>query len=709
MQPLILTPLGRAIAALPHLGAGDALAVHRVRVLPRGEDLDPERPTVAFVDAALAERSGGAGTLGSLAAFVAFIGLGEPGEQEPSELMHSLALTSWLPADAGPGVGSTALQGALRHASSLIEAYRAARLEQSSALDLRELSRVGAALSTERNLDTLLGMILSQALKLSSSDAGSLYLMERDEQGKPSTLRFKLTRNTTLPEIPFTEFSIPIDHTSIAGYVAATGDPLMIGDVYLLPEQVTYQLNRSFDEKFGYRTKSMLVLPMRTHRDEIIGVLQLINRKRDAEQRLTSADIVEQQVLPFDQRSADLVAALAAQAAVAIENSRLYEDIERLFEGFVTAAVTAIEARDPTTSGHSFRVATFTTGLAEAVDKAGEGPYRGLTFTREQIREIRYAGLLHDFGKVGVREQVLVKQKKLYGHDLTILRHRFHSLLQQADLEFERERAEHLLDHGASDYREVVQRLELMRRDRRDELSRWLDSIVRANEPTILPEGSFEELEEIGRQTFTDFDGVERPLLAEDELRFLMINKGNLDPRERREIESHVTHTYRFLEQIPWTRELSGIPKIAFGHHEKLDGTGYPRGVGEQDIPVQTRMMTIADIYDALTATDRPYKRAVTAERALDILGFEAKDGHIDRDLLTTFIQAQVFARIAPSEGTKRRSTGSLRSSMAARAAPPTPQSTRRATPPATLEPSARSTPQSTPQSAPKTDDPRRD
>ena len=472
----------------------------------------------------------------------------------------------------------------------------------------------------------------------------------------------------------------------------------MIADVYLLPEQVPYRLNRSFDEKFGYRTKSMLVLPMRTHRDEIIGVLQLINRKREADERLTSLAVVEQQVLPFDQRSADLVAALAAQAAVAIENSRLYEDIERLFEGFVTAAVTAIEARDPTTSGHSFRVATFTTGLAEAVDHAGEGPYKGLTFTREQIREIRYAGLLHDFGKVGVREQVLVKQKKLYGHDLTILRHRFHSLQQQADLEFERERAEHLLDHGPSDYREVAQRLDQMRRERRDELSRWLDSIVRANEPTILPEGSFEELEEIGRQTFTDFDGVERPLLAEDELRFLMINKGNLDPRERREIESHVTHTYRFLEQIPWTRELSGIPRIAFGHHEKLDGTGYPRGIGEQDIPVQTRMMTIADIYDALTATDRPYKRAVTAERALDILGAEAKDGHIDRDLLTTFIQAQVFTKISPSEGTKRRSTGSLRGSMAFRAAPPTPQST-----PATG--AARPTPQSTP----ATDDPRRD
>ncbi len=623
------------------------------------EALDPERPTVVLVDAATAERSGGPGALGALAPFVAFVGLGEPGEREPSLPLQSLALTNWLPSDATSGLGTAALQGALRHARSLIEAYRAAQLEQSSAFDLRELSRVGAALSTERDLITLLEMILWQALRLSSADAGSLYLTERNAQGTPTTLRFKLSQNLTLPELPFTEFTIPIDHSSLAGYVAATGDPLMITDVYLLPEHVPYRQNRSFDEKFGYRTRSMLVLPMRTHKDETIGVLQLINRKRDHEVPLDSIEVVEQQVIPFDQRAADLVAALAAQAAVAIENSQLYEDIERLFEGFVTAAVTAIEARDPTTSGHSSRVATLTTNLAEAVDLAGEGPYRGVTFTREQLREIRYAGLLHDFGKVGVREQVLVKQKKLYPGDLTLLRHRFQGLLQQADLEYERERAEHLLEHGTANYSPFVSRLDLLRRERRDQLSKWLDAITRANEPTILPEGSFEELQVIGQQTYIDFDGEVRPLLTDEELKFLMITKGNLDPRERREIESHVTHTYRFLEQIPWTRELKGIPTIAFGHHEKLNGTGYPRGVTETEIPVQTRMMTIADIYDALTATDRPYKRAVPAERALDILSTESKQGLVDPHLLTTFIQAQVFTKVHHVEAPRRRSTGS--------------------------------------------------
>jgi len=250
-----------------------------------------------------------------------------------------------------------------------------------------------------------------------------------------------------------------------------------------------------------------------------------------------------------------------------------------------------------------------------------------------------------------------VKQKKLYPSDLAIIRHRFQFLLQRADLQYERERAQYLWEYGRTNYEEALAKLERSRGDVRDELQRYLDAIVRANEPTILPEGTFAELAEINARLYVDFDGTEKPLLGDDELRYLMINRGNLDARERREIESHVTHTYRFLDQIPWTRELKGIPLIAWGHHEKLDGTGYPRGVRAEDIPVQTRMMTISDIFDALTATDRPYKRAVTAERALDILHDEAKHGHVDTVLLSAFIEAKVFEATHPGEG-RRSSAG---------------------------------------------------
>jgi hypothetical protein len=280
------------------------------------------------------------------------------------------------------------------------------------------------------------------------------------------------------------------------------------------------------------------------------------------------------------------------------------------------------------------------------VDRGGPGKYRDVKFSKDQLRELRFAGLLHDFGKVGVREHVLVKQKKLYPRDLDVIRHRFAYLLQAADLQFERERANYLSTYGVEAVEEATMRLNQIRQQRREELQRFLDSIVRANEPSVLPEGTFDELRQINQRSYIDFDGVEKPLLRDDELRFLMIRKGNLDDQERREIESHVTHTYRFLEQIPWTRELRGIPEIAYGHHEKLNGLGYPRRVAGDAIPIQTRMMTISDIFDALTATDRPYKRAVPAVRALDILAMEARDGMLDRDLLDAFIQARVYEEV---------------------------------------------------------------
>jgi HD-GYP domain-containing protein (c-di-GMP phosphodiesterase class II) len=648
VKPLLLVAFGRTISSAPLGRREDDIEVRRIPALPTAQALAEERrPIVVALDRALLQSAGDRRTLEELASIVAFCGLGDPGQSEPDRVFPVDLLTSYVAGDAAVGAVITQLRGAFRHAATLLAERTAREQERMRYQELTELTRVGVALSHERDLTTLLEMILSQARRITSSDAGSLYLAERTDDGSPpKRLRFKVSQNFSLPNLPFSESTVTVDHASLSGYVAATGQPLVISDVYLLPEDVSYKQNRSFDEKFGYRTKSMLVLPMRTHKDEIVGVLQLINRKRTADAMLSSEAIVEREVQAFDQRSVELVNALASQAAVAIENSMLYEDIEELFRGFVKAAVTAIEQRDPTTSGHSGRVAKLTVGLAQAVDRSGSGAYRDLKFTRDQLRELEYAGLLHDFGKVGVREQVLVKQKKLYPGDLDVIRHRFAYLIQAADLQYERERANYLVTHGEKNYEEAAHRLNEIRRARREELQKFLDSIVRANEPTVLPEGSFEELRDINGRTYIDFDNVERPLLRDDELRFLMIRKGNLDDEERRQIESHVTHTFNFLEQIPWTRELKGVPSIAYAHHEKLNGRGYPRRVKGDDIPVQTRMMTISDIFDALTATDRPYKRAVPYERALDILNMEAKDGMLDRDLLDAFIGARVFESV---------------------------------------------------------------
>lgn len=662
MKPTLYLPLGRVLGDAP-LGAGGDVEVLRVSAIPALEDLDPDDVAVCVADGPMRARAlKHPAALAAVAERLVIVGLGQPGEHAPQEEPGIEWLSGWLPADAPRTLVATVLRGAFRQAAGMAGARIAGETAADRHEELTELTRIGAALSTERDLTRLLGMILEQARRLASADAGSLYLVERLPDGtRNNALTFKNTQNATLPDIPFREFTVPINRSSIAGYVADTGKPLMLPDVYDLPPDAAYTFNRSFDAQFGYRSKSMLVIPMRSHRDEIVGVVQLINRKRDFEARLTDADVTEREVVPFDPRTAEVVTAIASQAAVAIENSLLYEDIERLFEGFVKAAVTAIEARDPTTSGHSGRVATLTVGLAQAVDSGGaSGAYKALRFTREELRELRYAALLHDFGKVGVREQVLVKQKKLYQWDLGAIRARFAFLQQQADIQYERERADYLLQHGRERYEAAQAQLEEARQMRRAELQRWLDAVAAANEPTVLAERNFQALQEVGAQSYVDYDGTERPLLDEHELKFLMIERGNLDDRERREIESHVTHTYRFLERIPWTRELRGIPTIAYGHHEKLNGKGYPRGVGADDIPVQTRMMTISDIYDALTATDRPYKRAVPSVRALDILHAEAREGMIDGVLLDAFVQAKVFDLVDPGEVRRRSNTPSM-------------------------------------------------
>jgi len=385
---------------------------------------------------------------------------------------------------------------------------------------------------------------------------------------------------------------------------------------------------------------------MKDHKEEVIGVLQLINRKLNFNTRLDKPEDAERDVTVYTPHTVELVSALGGQAAVSIENSRLYESIERLFEGFVTAAVTAIEQRDPTTFGHSGRVAAMTVGLAEVVDAATDGSYKGLKFTKEQLREIRYAGLLHDFGKVGVREQVLVKAKKLYGPDLALIRERYAFIKRTAERDFYAQRVDYLESIGQEGYDAFLERLNTEHRHTLNELDRFMHLVSESNEPTVLPQGNFDELLRYAEVSYEDLGGKKQSYLNPDEVRFLTIRKGSLDERERLEIESHVSHTFRFLLTIPWTKELQYIPQIAYGHHEKLDGTGYPRHISAQEIPIQTRMMTISDIFDALTASDRPYKRAVPLPRALDIMAQEVKGGMLDGELFRLFTEAEVFTRV---------------------------------------------------------------
>jgi len=384
---------------------------------------------------------------------------------------------------------------------------------------------------------------------------------------------------------------------------------------------------------------------MRNQRDEIVGVVQLLNAKREPGAKLDSVSAVVTQVGPYTARQQEVVASLASQAAVALENSQLYAAIQQLFEGFVRASVGAIESRDPTTSGHSFRVANLTVALAEAVDRADGGEFAELRFSREQMKEIRYASLLHDFGKVGVREEVLVKAKKLYPARLEIIRQRFEFVKRTTESESLRGRLDYALEKGREKYLKRLPAFDKKLAQQIEELDNFFKAVVQANEPSVMAAGSFERLLKIAARKYPDFGGQKKELLTPEEVGLLSIRKGSLDDGERLQIESHVVHSFNFLKQIPWTKEIRNIPDIARGHHEKLNGKGYPYKLSAPEIPVQSRMMTISDVFDALSAADRPYKRAVTTERALQILEFAVKDGELDPGLFQLFLEAKVYER----------------------------------------------------------------
>lgn len=524
--------------------------------------------------------------------------------------------------------------------------------------ELHELNQIGVALSAERDINKLLEMILAKSREITAADAGSLYLVERGkdpETNGDDQLRFKLTQNDSVV-LPFAEFTMPLTETSIAGYAALSGTSVNVADAYQLPRDSPYKISRSFDEQSGYRTKSMLVVPMTDHENKVIGVVQLINKKRDPKAVLRPVGLVEELVIPFTAVDEELVTSLASQAAVALENNLLIRDIKNLFDSLVRASVTAIEQRDPTTSGHSGRVAILTVGIAETVDALDSGPFREVRFNRDQLQEIRYASLLHDFGKVGVREKVLIKGKKLYVGEMLLIRQRFAYIKRSIEADHLRSKLEQALRSGAA--AERLAELDHAYEQRQHELDLMLRTISQANEPSILEEESFRALMDLPSRTFSDIDGNHQPFLTPNELQALSIRRGSLSDKERREIESHVTHTFRFLSEIPWTGEFCKVPEIAYAHHEKLDGSGYPRRLRSAEIPIQSKMMTISDIFDALVAWDRPYKKSVPIERALDILHDEARHGKLDQGLLEVFVGARIFERTLPSQGAEAEVVG---------------------------------------------------
>jgi HD-GYP domain-containing protein (c-di-GMP phosphodiesterase class II) len=477
---------------------------------------------------------------------------------------------------------------------------------------------------------------------VTGADAGSIYVVETAEDGRSKRLRFKMSQNDSC-QFEAKEFTIPVSTRSIAGYAAATLAPINIPNVHDIPADAPYGYDPSFDRRVGYTTRSMIAVPMISAEDEVMGVIQLINKKRQGRAVLRTEADFDREVVPFDARSAELLMSLASQAGIVLENAMLYDEIRRIFEGFVRASVQAIEQRDPTTSGHSLRVSVLSCRLAEKVDRADSGLYAASKFSLREIKELEYASLLHDFGKIGVREQVLVKAKKLYPHVLDAIRERVHYIEKEAEVASLKQKLE-LVQIGAAT--SELAAVDEWLREKRASLREIWRTVQDANEPTVLSEGDFSRISEIARIEFVDGQGEKRLLLTPEDTKSLSIRKGSLNDEEMSEIRSHVVHTFEFLTRIPWGKSFSRVADIAGAHHEKLNGTGYPHGKKATDIPLQSKIMTIADIYDALTARDRPYKKAMPAERALGILDFEVKDGHVDPELMRIFRESEVYKAV---------------------------------------------------------------
>ncbi|MFN3426277.1 MAG: HD domain-containing phosphohydrolase [Candidatus Thermochlorobacter sp.] len=588
---------------------------------------------------------------------VAVVGLPEEFESfgDFSTLVHKQQLIDFLEIPVSPLRFKLLLQRVQVHFQERERQMLLRRELSEQREELEKLKDIGIALSSEQDITRLLEMILSISMEISGADAGSLYIVEekpgvefdRNNYLANKQLRFKLAQNISR-EVPFKEWVMPITPNSIVGYAALSREPLNIPDVYHLPDRVPYSFGgRAFDQSINYRTKSMLTVPMLNHDKETIGVIQLINKKPDFRIVLPDPQDAVKHIIPFTRKDETFIYALASQAAVAYENRLLYDSIRNLFEGFIKASVTAIEARDPTTSGHSERVAILTVGIAEAVDRIETGMFKNVKFSRRDLEEIRYASLLHDFGKIGVRERVLVKAKKLYDYEMHSIKERYALIKKAIELKYTKHKLLYLLERTRSEAEPELRRLDVEMAEKIAELDSFLEFIIKVNEPSILRSEGFGKLREIQSKVFIYSEDEIYPYLLEHEVQRLSIPKGSLDERERREIESHVTHTFNFLRNIPWTNDLRRVPEIAFAHHEKLDGSGYPRRITAEAIPLQARMMTISDIYDALTAQDRPYKPAVPAEKALDILHYEVKSGKVDKDLFNVFVEAKIFEKVS--------------------------------------------------------------
>ena len=516
---------------------------------------------------------------------------------------------------------------------------------------ISNMSAIGLALSKEKDMDKLLEMILLEAKRISNADGGTLYMMTDDQRLKFSIMITDSLNihmgGTSGKEIPFYPIKLYMDNgqpnkTMIAANAGLTGDTINIPDAYKA-KGFDFSGTKAFDEKTGYRSKSFLTVPLKNHEDEIIGVLQLLNAQ----------DIKTKKVIPFSDIVQKSVEALSSQAAVAITNKNLIKDLEVLFESFIKLIASAIDAKSPYTGGHCSRVPEITMMLAESVNEINDGPFAGIQFTDKEMYELKIAAWLHDCGKVATPEAVVDKGTKLetiYDRIHTVAT-RFEVLKRDEEIKYLKkqlkiQKDDSLIENQKKEALKKARTLYLKRIKQQEDDKSFIEESNVGGE--FMSQDRKDRVNKIASYRWKD-NGSPKPFFSEDEIYNLCISRGTLTPEERKIINDHIVVTIDMLEQLPYPKHLRNVPEFAGGHHEKLDGTGYPKGLNHSEMSVQAKIMAIADIFEALTARDRPYKKGKTLSQAMRILGFMKNDAHIDTELFEVFVKEKIYLKYAES------------------------------------------------------------
>jgi len=505
---------------------------------------------------------------------------------------------------------------------------------------IAKLSNIGTALSAEHNLPKLLEMILEEARGFTNADGGTLYLMTPNKD----TMIFEIVQTDSLnirmggtSGNPINWYPVKLhlenkqpNHAMVSAYVALTGETVNIDDVYDV-KGFDFTGTKAFDKKTGYRSKSMLVVPMKNYEDEIIGVLQLINAQH----------ITTKESIAFSQANQNLIISLASQAAIAITNTRLIRNLEELFQSFIKSIASAIDEKSEYTGGHIERVAELTTTVAQKLNDAKTGQYASFSITDNEMEELRTAAWMHDIGKITTPEYVVDKGTKLetiYDR-ITEVETRIEILKRDAKIHYLEELLQ-LKEYENPEKQEILKNNYTARLSELDEHLAFI-KIANVGGEFMAPDKK-ERVKQIGKEILL-IANKSTTLLTENEIYNLCIPKGTLTNEERQVINNHVSVTIKMLEQLPYPNKLKRVPEFAGGHHEKLDGSGYPKGLTEEQLSPQTKIMALADIFEALTAKDRPYKKGKTLSQAMRIMGFMAKDRHIDPNLFKFFVKEKIY------------------------------------------------------------------